>query len=87
MMKEDRNIKLVMRKEALKGSTPAEVLSSKPIGTVPNSTWSQVLFACAKHFNVEPGKMKIVPLDPPVTRQALQSGDVGLRDHGFVTGF
>jgi ABC-type nitrate/sulfonate/bicarbonate transport system substrate-binding protein len=77
MMKEDRNIKLVMRKEALKGSTPADVLKTKPIGTVPNSTWSQVLFACAKHFNVEPGQMKIVPLDPPVTRQALQSGDVG----------
>jgi len=76
MMKEDRNIKLIMRKDALKGSTPADVLTSKPIGTVPNSTWSQVLFACAKHFNVDPGKMKIVPLDPPVTRQALQSGDV-----------
>ncbi|MBS0531485.1 MAG: ABC transporter substrate-binding protein [Proteobacteria bacterium] len=77
MMKEDRNIKLVMRKEALKGSSPADVLKTKPVGTVPNSTWSQVLFACAKHFNVEPGQMKIVPLDPPVTRQALQSGDVG----------
>jgi ABC-type nitrate/sulfonate/bicarbonate transport system substrate-binding protein len=77
MMKEDRNIKLVMRKEALKGSSPAEVLKTKPIGTVPNSTWSQVLFACAKHFNVDPGQMKIVPLDPPVTRQALQSGQVG----------
>src|SRR5436190_10564856 len=79
MMKEDRNIKLVMRKDALKGSSPAEVLKSKPIGTVPNSTWSQVLFACARHFNVDPGQMKIVPLDPPVTRQALQSGQVGSR--------
>jgi ABC-type nitrate/sulfonate/bicarbonate transport system substrate-binding protein len=77
MMKEDRNIKLVIRKDALKGSSPAEVLKTKPIGTVPNSTWSQVLFACAKHFNVDPGQMKIVPLDPPVTRQALQSGQVG----------
>jgi ABC-type nitrate/sulfonate/bicarbonate transport system substrate-binding protein len=76
MMKEDRNIKLVMRKAALKGSSPAEVLKTKPIGTVPNSTWSQVLFACAKHFGVDPNQMKIVPLDPPVTRQALQSGDV-----------
>ena len=52
------------------------MLKSKPIGTVPNSTWSQVLFACAKHFNVDPGQMKIVPLDPPVTRQALRSGEV-----------
>jgi ABC-type nitrate/sulfonate/bicarbonate transport system substrate-binding protein len=77
MMKEDRNIKLIMRKDALKGSTPAAVLTSKPIGSVPNSTWSQVLFACAKHFKVDPGKMKVVPLDPPVTRQSLRSGEVG----------
>jgi ABC-type nitrate/sulfonate/bicarbonate transport system substrate-binding protein len=76
MMKEDRNIKLIMRKDALKGSSPKDVLTSKPIGTVPNSTWSQVLFACAKHFGVDPGKMKIVPLEPPVTRQSLRSGEV-----------
>jgi ABC-type nitrate/sulfonate/bicarbonate transport system substrate-binding protein len=76
MMKEDRNIKLIMRKDVLKGSSPAAVLISKPIGSVPNSTWSQVLFACAKHFNVDPGKMKVVPLDPPVTRQSLRSGEV-----------
>jgi ABC-type taurine transport system substrate-binding protein len=65
-----------MRKDALKGSTPAEVLATKPIGSVPNSTWAQVLFACAKHFNVDPMKMKVVPLDPPVTRQSLRSGEV-----------
>jgi ABC-type nitrate/sulfonate/bicarbonate transport system substrate-binding protein len=76
MMKEDRNIKLLMRKDALAGSSPKAVLESKPIGTVPNSTWSQVLFACAKHFGVDPGKMKIVPLEPAVTRQSLKSGDV-----------
>jgi ABC-type nitrate/sulfonate/bicarbonate transport system substrate-binding protein len=76
MMKEDRNIKLIMRKDALKGASPKDVLAGKPIGTVPNSTWSQVLFACAKHFGVDPGKMKIVPLEPPVTRQSLRSGDV-----------
>ncbi len=76
MMKEDRNIKLIMRKDALAGSSPKAVLESKPIGTVPNSTWSQVLFACAKHFGVDPGKMKIVPLEPAVTRQSLKSGDV-----------
>ena len=76
MMKEDRNIKLMMRKDALKGSTPAQVLASQKIGSVPNSTWSQVLYACAKHFDVEPGKMKVVPLDPPVTRQSLRSGEV-----------
>jgi ABC-type taurine transport system substrate-binding protein len=75
-MKEDRNIKLIMRKDALKGASPKDVLAGKPIGTVPNSTWSQVLFACAKHFGVDPGKMKIVPLEPPVTRQSLRSGDV-----------
>ncbi len=76
MMKEDRNIKLIMRKDALKGSSPKDVLLSKPIGSVPNSTWSQVLFACAKHFGVDPGKMKVVPLDPPVTRQSLRSGEI-----------
>ena len=77
MMKEDRNIKLIMRKDALAGSTPRDVLMSKPIGTVPNSTWSQVLFACARHFGADPGRMKVVPLEPPVTRQSLRSGDVG----------
>jgi ABC-type nitrate/sulfonate/bicarbonate transport system substrate-binding protein len=76
MMKEDRNIKLIMRNDALKGSSPAQVLATKPIGSVPNSTWAQVLFACAKHFNVDPMKMKVVPLDPPVTRQSLRSGEV-----------
>ena len=76
MMKEDRNIKLIMRKDALKGSNPAEVLTTRPIGSVPNSTWSQVLFACAKQFKIDPGKMKVVPLAPPVTRQSLRSGEV-----------
>ncbi len=76
MMKEDRNLKLIMRKDALKGSSPREVLQSKPIGSVPNSTWSQVLFACAKHFGVDAGRMKVVPLAPPVTRQSLRSGEV-----------
>jgi ABC-type nitrate/sulfonate/bicarbonate transport system substrate-binding protein len=76
MMKEDRNIKLIMRKDALKGSSPKDVLVSKPIGSVPNSTWAQVLFACAKHFGVDPDRMKVVPLAPPVTRQSLRSGEV-----------
>ncbi|MES3000399.1 MAG: ABC transporter substrate-binding protein [Pseudomonadota bacterium] len=76
MMKEDRNIKLIIRKDALKGSSPAQVLTTKQIGSVPNSTWSQVLFACAKHFKVDPGKMKVVPLEPPVTRQSLRSGEI-----------
>ena len=76
MMKEDRNIKLIMRKDALKGSSPAQVLTTGKIGSVPNSTWSQVLFACAKHFKVDPQKMKVVPLEPPVTRQSLRSGEV-----------
>jgi ABC-type nitrate/sulfonate/bicarbonate transport system substrate-binding protein len=76
MMKEDRNIKLIMRKDALKGSSPKQVLESKKIGTVPNSTWSQVLFACAKHFGADPSKMQIVPLEPPVTRQSLRSGEI-----------
>lgn len=76
MMKEDRNIKLIMRKDALAGSSPAQVLETKKIGTVPNSTWSQVLFACAKHFGADPSKMQIVPLEPPVTRQSLRSGEI-----------
>jgi taurine transport system substrate-binding protein len=76
MMKEDRNIKLIMRKDALKGSSPAQVLVTQKTGSVPNSTWSQVLYACAKHFKVDPGKMKVVPLEPPVTRQSLRSGEI-----------
>ncbi|MCE3270938.1 MAG: ABC-type nitrate/sulfonate/bicarbonate transport system, periplasmic component [Ramlibacter sp.] len=76
MMKEDRNIKLIMRKDALKGSSPGQVLVTQKTGSVPNSTWSQVLFACAKHFKVDPGKMKVVPLEPPVTRQSLRSGEI-----------
>ena len=76
MMKEDRNIKLIMRKDALKGASPAQVLATGKIGSVPNSTWSQVLYACAKHFKVDTGKMKVVPLEPPVTRQSLRSGEV-----------
>lgn len=76
MMKEDRNLKLIMRADALEGSSPAEVLKTKRIGTVPNSTWSQVLYACAEHFGVDGGDLDIVPLDPPVTRQALQSGEI-----------
>lgn len=76
MMKEDRNIKLIMRKDALKGASPAQVLATQKIGSVPNSTWSQVLYACAKHFKVDTGKMKVVPLEPPVTRQSLRSGEI-----------
>ena len=76
MMKEDRNIKLIMRKDTLAGSSPKQVLETKKIGTVPNSTWSQVLFACAKHFGADPSKMHVVPLEPPVTRQSLRSGEV-----------
>src|SRR4051812_31240059 len=65
-----------MRKDALSGASPAQVLVTKQIGSVPNSTWSQVLFACAKHFKVDAGKMKVVPLEPPVTRQSLRSGEI-----------
>jgi ABC-type nitrate/sulfonate/bicarbonate transport system substrate-binding protein len=77
MQKEDRNIKLIMRNDALKGSSVPEALAKVRIGTVPNSTWSQVLYACADHFGVKKDSLNIVPLDPPVTRQSLQNGQVG----------
>ena len=77
MQKEDRNIKLIMRNDALKGRKAAEALTKVKIGTVPNSTWSQVLYACADHFGVDHNALKIVPLDPPVTRQSLRSGEIG----------
>ncbi|TCS56151.1 ABC-type nitrate/sulfonate/bicarbonate transport system substrate-binding protein [Primorskyibacter sedentarius] len=77
MQKESRNIKLIMRKDAMEGMTPGEALAKVRIGTVPNSTWSQVLFACADHFGVAHGDLEIVPLDPPVTRQSLRNGEVG----------
>lgn len=77
MQKEDRNLKLVVRKDALEGKSVAEALTSVRIGTVPNSTWSQVLAACATHFGVDPADLEIVPLDPPVTRQSLLNGEIG----------
>ena len=77
MQKEDRNIKLIIRNDALEGGDIATALTKVKIGTVPNSTWSQVLYACADHFGVDHDALQIVPLDPPVTRQSLRSGEVG----------
>lgn len=76
LMREDKNLKLVIGKAELAKSSPAEILRTKKIGTTTNSTWSQVLYACAKHFKVDPAKMDIVPLDPPAVRQALQAGQI-----------
>ena len=78
MQKESQNLKLVIRNDAMEGKSPAEALLSTKIGTVPNSTWSQVLFACAEHLGVtDPNALEIVPLAPAVTIQSLQSGDLG----------
>ena len=78
MQKESQNLKLVMRNDILEGKTPAEALLDTKVGTVPNSTWSQVLFACAEHLGVtDPNALDIVPLAPAVTLQSLQSGDLG----------
>ena len=78
MQKESQNLKLVMRNDAMEDKTPAEALTEVQIGTVPNSTWSQVLYACAAHLGVEdPESMNVVPLTPAVTIQSLQSGDLG----------
>ncbi|WP_372802623.1 ABC transporter substrate-binding protein [Paracoccus seriniphilus] len=77
MLKEDRNIKLIMRNDVLGDGTPADALRNTRIGTVPNSTWSQLLYACADHFGVAQGELEIVPLDPPVTRQSLLNGEIG----------
>lgn len=76
MMREDRNLKLVMRAADLEERTAAEILSEEEIGTTTNSTWAQVLYACADHFGVDPTEMEIVPLDPPAVRQALQAEEV-----------
>lgn len=76
LMHENRNLKLVMSSEVLESSTPAEILANEKIGTTSNSTWSQVLYACAQHFGVDPAGMDIVPLDPPAVRQALIAGQV-----------
>lgn len=78
MQKESQNLKLYMRNDVLEGKTPAEALISTKIGTVPNSTWSQVLYACAEHLGVaDPQALEVVPLTPAVTLQSLQSGDLG----------
>jgi len=75
-IKEQRNLKLIMRNDALDGKTPAEVLKTGKIGTGANSTYENLLFECAKHFGVDPGDLQIVPLDPPQVRQALASGQI-----------
>lgn len=78
MQKESRNLKVLVRNDVLEGKTEAEALTSTRIGTVPNSTWSQVLYACAAHFGIEDqGALDVVPLDPPVTRQSLLNGEIG----------
>ncbi len=77
MQKEDRNLKLIVRKDAMDGKSVADALKSARVGTVPNSTWSQVLAACANHFGVDPATLNVVPLDPPVTRQSLMNGQIG----------
>ena len=78
MQKESQNLKLFLRNDVLEGKTPAEALAGTKVGTVPNSTWSQVLYACAEHLGVaDPGALEVVPLAPAVTLQSLQSGDLG----------
>ncbi len=78
MQKESQNLKLVVRNEVMQGKTPAEALATTKIGTVPNSTWSQVLYACAEHLGVaDTESLEVVPLSPAVTIQSLQSGDLG----------
>jgi len=75
-IKEDRNLKLLMRNDALKGSSPAEVLRTKKVGTGANSTFQNLLFACAVHFGVNPKELNVVPLDPAQVRQALQANEI-----------
>ncbi|WP_022898987.1 ABC transporter substrate-binding protein [Humibacter albus] len=75
-MHEDKNLKLVMPKSELAKSSPAEILKTGKVGTTTNSTWSQVLYACANKFGVDPSKLNIVPLDSPAVRQALIAGQI-----------
>ena len=78
MQKESQNLKLFMRNDVLEGMTPAEALAGTKVGTVPNSTWSQVLYACAEHLGVaDPESLDVVPLSPAVTLQSIQNGDLG----------
>ena len=82
MQKESQNLKLVIRNDVMDGKSAAEALAEVKIGTVPNSTWSQVLYACAAHVGVEdPESLNVVPLAPAVTIQSLQSGDLGAGVH------
>lgn len=75
-IREARNLKLMMRNDALEGSSPEEVLRNERIGTGANSTFQNLLFECARHFGVEPSELEIVPLDPPQVRQALEAGEI-----------
>jgi len=75
---EPKNLIVFVRADALKGRTPAEVLSSEKAATVPNSTSSMVLFACARHLGVDPKELDVTQLDPPAVLQALQAGQVSI---------
>ena len=66
-----------MRKDALKGSTPGGRAEDQADRHGAQQHLEPGAFACAKHFNGRARQaMKIVPLDPPVTRQSLRSGEV-----------
>lgn len=75
-IKEDGNLKLIMRKDALEGSTPAEVLRTEKVGTGANSTFQNLLFECAEHFDVKAEELTVVPLDPPQVRQGLAAKEI-----------
>lgn len=75
-IKEERSLKLIMRNDALEGSSPAEVLRTMNVGTGANSTFQNLLFACAVHFGVQPEELTVVPLDPAQVRQALVANEI-----------
>lgn len=72
-LREDANLILFMRTDVLDGTPPEEVLTSEPVATVPNSTSTQVLFACAESLGVSASEIEVVPLDPPGIIQAQQA--------------
>lgn len=76
MLTENKNIILFMDSDVLDGSSPADALSSTPVGVVANSVSAQLLFACADSLGVEASDVETVPLDPAAIVNGMLNDDI-----------
>jgi ABC-type nitrate/sulfonate/bicarbonate transport system substrate-binding protein len=73
-IEEGPNQVMMVRKQDLKGKTPAELLKGAKVLVVVNSTSQQVLNGCLEKFGVSASDIQVVPLEPPQIVQSFQSG-------------